>query len=73
MLKMQIQDQIDREWQQKCLDMFEERHEKRVYLSTRELQILAKKGVNCPIYYTTKGEKLAYIKVDFDQLIQLAK
>lgn len=53
--------------------MFEENHEKRVYLSTRELQILAKKGAECPIYYTTKGEKLAYIKVDFNQLIKLAK
>ena len=73
MLKMQIQDQIDQAWQKKCHAMFEENHEKRVYLSTRELQILAKKGVECHIYYTTKGEKLAYIKVDFDQLIQLAK
>lgn len=30
-----------------------------------------KKGANFPIYFTS--EKLAYIKVDFDELIKLAK
>ena len=73
MAEMTIQEKVDKVWQEKCHDMFDERHEKRVYLSTRELQLLADKGVNCPIYYTTKGEKLAYIKVDFDELIKLAK
>lgn len=68
-----IQEKVDKVWQEKCHAMFEENHEKRVYLSTRELQILTKKGAECPIYYTTKGEKLAYIKVDFDELIKLAK
>lgn len=73
MAEMSVKDKIEQAWQEKCHAQFEENHEKRVYLSTRELQILAKKGVNCPIYYTTKGEKLAYIKVNFDQLIKLAK
>ena len=68
-----IQEKIEQVWQEKCHAQFEQGHEKRVYLSTRELQLLADKGVECPIYYTTKGEKLAYIKVDFDQLIKLAK
>lgn len=70
---MSVKDKIEQAWQEKCHAMFEEGHEKCVSLSTRELQILAKKGVKCPIYYTTKDEKIAYIKVDFDQLIQLAK
>lgn len=68
-----IQEKVEQAWQQKCHAQFEERHEKRVYLSTRELQLLADKGVECPIYTTTHGEKLAYIKVDFDELIKLAK
>ena len=68
-----IQEKVDKVWQEKCHAQFEQGHEKRVYLSTRELQLLADKGVNCPIYTTTHGEKLAYIKVDFDQLIKLAK
>lgn len=68
-----IQEKVDKVWQEKCHAMFDERHEKRVYLSTRELQLLADKGVECPIYTTTRGEKLYYVKVDFDQLIKLAK
>lgn len=66
-----IQEKVDKVWQEKCHAQFEEQHDKCVYLSTRELQLLAKKGANFPIYFTS--EKLAYIKVDFDQLIQLAK
>ena len=73
MAEMTIQEKVDKVWQEKCHDMFEQGHIKCIHLSTRELQILAKKGVECPIYYTTKGEKLAYIKVDFDELIKLAK
>jgi len=68
-----IQEKVDKVWQEKCHAMFEDNHEKRVYLTTRELQILAEKGAECPIYYTAKGEKLAYIKVDFDELVKLAK
>lgn len=68
-----IQEKVDKVWQEKCHAMFAEGHEKRVYLSTRELQLLADKGVECPIYTTTHGEKLYYVKVDFDQLIKLAK
>ena len=68
-----IQEKLDKAWQEKCHAMFDERHEKRVYLSTRELQLLADKGVECPIYTTTHGEKLYYVKVDFDQLIKIAK
>lgn len=73
MAAVSVQDKIEQAWQEKCHAMFEENHEKRVYLSTRELQLLADKGVNCPIYTTTHDEKLAYIKVDFDELIKLAK
>lgn len=73
MAAIEIQEKIEQAWQEKCHAQFEERHEKAIYLSTRELKILADKGVECPIYRTTQGEKLAYIKVDFDQLITLAK
>lgn len=73
MAEISVKDKVEQAWQQKCHAMFEESHEKRVYLSTRELQLLADKGVECPIYTTTHGEKLAYIKVDFDQLVKLAK
>jgi hypothetical protein len=66
-----VKEKIDKEWQEKCNAQFEEQHDKYVYLSTRELQMLAKKGANFPIYFTS--DKLAYIKVDFDELIKLAK
>lgn len=72
MAEMKIQDQIDREWHKKCLDMFDEQHDKAVYLSKREMQILAKRDAKCPIYLT-EDKKLAYIKVDFNELIKLAK
>lgn len=68
-----IQEKVDKVWQEKCHAQFEQGHEKCVYLSTRELQLLAKKGINCPIYWINKEETLAYIKVDFDKLIQLAQ
>jgi hypothetical protein len=73
MAEMKVQDQIEQAWREKCHAQFEEQHDKCVYLSTRELQLLAKRGVNIPIYWINKDETLAYIKVDFDQLIQLAK
>jgi hypothetical protein len=73
MAEVKVQDQIEQAWHEKCHAQFEERHEKCVYLSTRELQLLQKRGVNIPIYWINKDETLAYIKVDFDQLIQLAK
>lgn len=68
---MSVKDKIEQAWQEKCHAQFEQGHEKCVYLSTRELQMLAKKGANFPIYFTS--DKLAYIKVDFDKLIQLAQ
>lgn len=67
-----IQEKVDKVWQEKCHAMFEDNHEKRVYLTTRELQILAEKCAECPIYLT-EDKKLAYIKVDFNELIKLAK
>ncbi len=68
-----IQEKVDKVWQEKCHAQFEQGHEKCVHLSTRELQLLAKRGVNVPIYWIDKKDTLAYIKVDFDELIKLAK
>lgn len=73
MVNTAIQEKIEQVWQEKCHAQFEQGHEKCVLLSTRELQLLADKGVECPIYTTTHGEKLYYVKVDFDQLIKIAK
>jgi hypothetical protein len=72
MAAIEIQEKIEQAWQEKCHAMFDDRHEKRVYLSTREMQILAKRDAKCPIYLT-EDKKLAYIKVDFNELIKLAK
>ena len=73
MAAVSVQDKIEQAWQEKCHAMFDEQHEKCVYLSTRELQILAKKGINCPVYWINKDETLAFIKVDFMELVKLAK
>ena len=71
MPKMTVQEQIDREWHKKCLNMFAEQHDKAVYLSKIEMEILAERGAKCPIYFTKN--KNPYIKVDFNELIKLAK
>jgi hypothetical protein len=73
MAEMKVQDKIEQAWQEKCHAQFEEQHDKCVYLSTRELQLLQKRGISVPIYWINKEETLAYIKVDFDKLIQLAQ